>query len=126
MAHAPPITDVQTDVHIVPVDCDLTVHNLLILPTPCVVMVHGLGIYSLSGAPFLHLNRPDTFVFRLSTQSAVAQMVVQWRTERFRTSTPNVVCSIFKNVFQQTSNIDTEDRSSVSRCGPKTPSKQTD
>ena len=82
--------------------------------------------FHLSGAPPLHLNRPDTFVFRLPTQSAVVQMVVQWRTEGFRTSTPNVVCSIFKNVFQQTSSIDTEDRSSVSRCGPKTPSKQTD
>ena len=80
----------------------------------------------LSGAPLLHLNRPDILVFRLPTQSAVVQMVVQWRTEGFRTSTPNVVCSIFKNVFQQTSNIDTEDRSSVSRCGPKTPSRQTD
>ena len=57
VAHAPPITDVQTDVHIVPVDCDLTVHNLLILPTPCVVMVHGLGIYSLSGAPFTVTKR---------------------------------------------------------------------
>ena len=77
-------------------------------------------------APFPHLNRPDTFVFRLPTQSAVVQMVVQWRTEGFRTSTPNVVCSIFKNVFQQTSNIDTEDCSSGSRCGLKTPSKQTD
>ena len=52
MAHAPPITDVQTDVHIVPVDCDSWLRNLLILPTSCVVMVHGLGIYSLSGAPF--------------------------------------------------------------------------
>ena len=80
----------------------------------------------LSGAPLLHLNRPDTFVFRLPTQLAVVQMVVQWRTEGFRTSTPNAVCSIFKNVFQQTSNIDTEERSSVSLCGPKTPSKQTD
>ena len=77
-------------------------------------------------APLLHLNRPDTLVFRLPTQSAVVQMVVQWRTEGFRTSTPNVVYSIFKNVFQQTSNIDMEGRSSVSRCGPKTPSKQTD
>ena len=37
--HAPPITDVQTDVHIVPVDCDLTAHNLLILPTPDVALV---------------------------------------------------------------------------------------
>ena len=35
----PAITDVQTDVHIVPVDCDLTVHNLLILPTPDVALV---------------------------------------------------------------------------------------
>ena len=34
-------TDVQTDVHIVPVDCDLTAHNLLILPTPDVALVLG-------------------------------------------------------------------------------------
>ncbi len=53
MVHAPGITDVQTDVHIVPVDCDSVIRNLLILPTSCVVMAHGLGIYSLSGAPFL-------------------------------------------------------------------------
>ena len=46
------ISDVQTDVHIVPVDCDSVIRNLLILPTSCVVMAHGLGIYSLSGAPF--------------------------------------------------------------------------
>ena len=52
MVHAPAITDVQTDVHIVPVDCDSVIRNLLILPTSCVVMAHGLGIYSLSGAPF--------------------------------------------------------------------------
>jgi hypothetical protein len=49
-------TDVQTDIHIVPVDCDLKDHNLLILPTPCLVMVHGLGIYSLSGAPISVTN----------------------------------------------------------------------
>ena len=52
VAHAPLVTDVQTDVHIVPVDCDSWLRNLLILPTSCVVMVHGLGIHSLSGAPF--------------------------------------------------------------------------
>ena len=64
-----PIGDVQTDVHIVPVDSDSPIRNLLkvqtvrralvlyrgnhllILPTSCVVMVHGLGICSLSGAP---------------------------------------------------------------------------
>ena len=51
VAHAPLVTDVQTDVHIVPVDCDSWLRNLLILPTSCVVMVHGLGIFSLSGAP---------------------------------------------------------------------------
>ena len=32
-------TDVQTDVHFVPIDCYLTVHNLLILPTPDVALV---------------------------------------------------------------------------------------
>ena len=47
----PTRTDVQTDVHIVPVDCDSWIRKLLILPTSCMVMVHGLGIYSLSGAP---------------------------------------------------------------------------
>ena len=52
MVHALAITDVQTDVHIVPVDCDSWLRNLLKLPTLCLVMVHGLGIYSLSGAPF--------------------------------------------------------------------------
>ena len=50
-------------------------------------------------------------MFRLPTQSAV----VQWRIEGFRTSTPNAVFSIFKNAFQQTSNIDTENRSSFHR-----------
>ena len=39
VAHATAITDVQTDVHIVPVDCDITDHNLLILPTPDVALV---------------------------------------------------------------------------------------
>ena len=37
VAHALPVTDV----HIVPVDCDLTAHNLLILPTPDVALVLG-------------------------------------------------------------------------------------
>ena len=39
VVHALAVTDVQTDVHIVPVDCDLTDHNLLILPTPDVALV---------------------------------------------------------------------------------------
>ena len=39
MVHAPAITDVQTDVHVVPVDCGLTDHNLLILLTPDVALV---------------------------------------------------------------------------------------
>ena len=39
VVHALATTDVQTDVYIVPVDCDLTVHNLLILPTPDVALV---------------------------------------------------------------------------------------
>ena len=43
MVHAPGITDVLTDVHIVPVDCDLTAHNLLILPTPDVALVLQQG-----------------------------------------------------------------------------------
>ena len=32
-------TDVQTDEHFVPIDCYLTVHNLLILPTLDVALV---------------------------------------------------------------------------------------
>ena len=39
MVHAPAVTDVQTDVHIVPVDCDRLQRNLLILPTPDVALV---------------------------------------------------------------------------------------
>ena len=62
MAHAPPISDVQTDVQIVPVDCDSWLRNLLKLPTLCLVMVHGLGIYSLSGAPLPKLQGPRTVV----------------------------------------------------------------
>ena len=52
VAHALLITDVHIDVHIVPIDCDRLPNNLLILPTSGLLMVHGLGIYSLSGAPF--------------------------------------------------------------------------
>ena len=54
MAHTPAITDVQTDVHFVPVDCDLTVHNLLILPTPDVALVLQQGTITLSGHHYLH------------------------------------------------------------------------
>ena len=32
-------TDVKTDIHIVPVDCEPTEHNLLILPKPDVALV---------------------------------------------------------------------------------------
>ena len=39
MVHAPAVTDVQTDVHIVPVDCDRLQRNLLILPTLGVALV---------------------------------------------------------------------------------------
>ena len=39
----PTRTDVQTDVHIVPVDYDLTVHNLLKLPTPIGALVLYIG-----------------------------------------------------------------------------------
>ena len=47
----PPRTDVQTDVHIVPVDSDSALSNLLILPTSSVALVHHLGAIYLSGAP---------------------------------------------------------------------------
>ena len=49
-----------------PVDCDSGVRNLLKLPTPCLVMVHGLGIYSLSGAPFTvtkHVQHIDSLAY---------------------------------------------------------------
>ena len=69
MVHAPAIIDVQTDVHIVPVDCDSVIRNLLILPTSCVVMAHGLGIYSLSGAPFLASISADRIASLVDSQS---------------------------------------------------------
>tara|TARA_Y100000022_G_scaffold189577_1_gene188970 strand:- start:367 stop:528 length:162 start_codon:yes stop_codon:yes gene_type:complete len=39
VAHAAAITVLKTDVDIVPFDCDLTDHNLLILPTSDVELV---------------------------------------------------------------------------------------
>ena len=51
MVHAPSRTDVQTDVHIVPVDSDSALSNLLILPTSSVALVHHMGTIYLSGAP---------------------------------------------------------------------------
>ena len=45
--------DVQTDVHIVPVDCDRSLRKLLILPTPCVALVQDKGIKPISWAPLL-------------------------------------------------------------------------
>ena len=73
MVHALDITDVQTDVHIVPVDCDSWLRNLLKLPTLCLVMVHGLGIYSLSGAPLPKLQGPRTVV-----QVTVSKRLTFW------------------------------------------------
>ena len=51
VAHAPTITDVQTDVHIVPVDCDRPLLKLLILPTPRVALVQDKGIQHPQRAP---------------------------------------------------------------------------
>ena len=56
MVHAPTITGVQTDVHIVHVDCDLTVHNLLILPTLRVALVQDKGIQHPQRAPLTITN----------------------------------------------------------------------
>ena len=45
------ISDLQTDVHFVPVDSDSWLRNLSILPSSCEVMVHWIGIYIILGAP---------------------------------------------------------------------------
>ena len=51
-------TDVQTDVHIVPVDRDRSTRKLLILPTPCVALVQDKGIKHPQRAPFTVLHLP--------------------------------------------------------------------
>ena len=45
------IGDVQTDVHIVPVDSDSALSNLLILPTLRVALVQDIGILHPQRAP---------------------------------------------------------------------------
>ena len=74
-----------------PVDCDPTVHNLLILPTSCVVMAHGLGIYSLSGAPIFSMAYPKLYLARFPIGHTVVTMKPQsWLL--YAAETANIRC----------------------------------
>ena len=64
MAHAPAVTDVQTDVHIVPVDCDRLQRNLLKLPTPDVALVLSQGNLTSPGHHSLHQFMCNTLICR--------------------------------------------------------------